>query len=79
MLSRQQSVATESMTDDHHEVARLLEGIRVATGDYALPDWACNSYRTLFHELEAIEKDIFTHVHLENHVLLPRFAQPAAV
>lgn len=25
-------------------------------------------------ELEQLESDVFTHVHLENHVLQPRFA-----
>ena len=31
--------------------------------------------RTLFAELEQLERDILTHVHLENHVLMPRFAK----
>jgi len=48
--------------------------IRVASDDFALPDWACNSYRTLFSELQQMESDVFTHVHLENHVLQPRFS-----
>jgi regulator of cell morphogenesis and NO signaling len=54
--------------------AQLLERIRAASEDFALPEWACNSYRTLFGELQSLERDIFTHVHLENHVLAPRFA-----
>ena len=29
---------------------------------------------TLFAELEVLEGDVLTHVHLENHVLMPRFA-----
>lgn len=63
-----------TMTEDHHDVALLLERVRAAADDFALPAWACNSYRTLFAELEALESDVFTHVHLENHVLRPRFA-----
>lgn len=61
------------MQKDHLEVADLLERMRNATEDYRLPDWACNSYRTLFSELEQLEADILRHVHLENHVLMPRF------
>jgi len=64
----------QSMADEHLEVASLLERIRAASDDFTLPEWACNSYRTLFSELEQIEGDVFTHVHLENHVLKPRFA-----
>lgn len=67
--------ATElaAMVDEHLIVADLLARIRRATDDFALPDWACNSYRTLFAELRQLETDVFTHVHLENHVLRPRF------
>lgn len=68
----------ESMTAEHHAVAELLERIREATLDFSLPDWACNSYRTLFAELETLERDVFTHVHLENHVLAPRFSAESA-
>jgi regulator of cell morphogenesis and NO signaling len=64
----------DSMLTDHHAVAKLLEQIRAASHDFTLPDWACNSYRTLFSELQRLETDTFRHVHLENHVLLPRFA-----
>jgi len=66
-----------SMTVDHHAVAAILERIRAASDDFTLPDWACNSYRTLFAELAALEKDVFAHVHLENHVLAPRFSVQA--
>jgi regulator of cell morphogenesis and NO signaling len=64
----------ESMQDEHLAVAGLLERIRGASDDFTLPDWACNSYNTLFSELKQLESDVFTHVHLENHVLRPRFA-----
>lgn len=66
----------ESMHEEHLEVAKLLERIRAASDDFTLPEWACSSYRTLFSELEQLEGDVFTHVHLENHVLRPRFANP---
>lgn len=68
-------IATElaEMHRDHLEVGTLLEKIRQTTGDFAMPPWACNSYRTLFAELEQLEGDTLRHVHLENHVLMPRF------
>ncbi len=65
--------ALAAMRDEHLGVATLLGTIRDASDDFALPDWACGSYRALFGELQAIERDVFQHVHLENHVLAPRF------
>lgn len=64
----------DAMLLEHHAVAKLLEQIRAASLDFTVPDWGCASYRTLFSELEKLESDTFRHVHLENHVLLPRFA-----
>lgn len=70
------AIATQlaAMLQEHLAVAQLLERVRAASDEFTLPDWACNSYRTLFSELEQLESDVFTHVHLENHVLQPRFA-----
>jgi regulator of cell morphogenesis and NO signaling len=62
-----------SMHMDHLVIGELLSQLRDAADDFRLPEWACNSYRTLFAELEALEADILRHVHLENHVLMPRF------
>lgn len=64
-----------SMLTEHRAVAVLLERVRSAAEEFALPDWACNSYRTLFAELQQMEGDVLKHVHLENHVLKPRFAE----
>ena len=64
----------ESMHRDHIEVGKLLERIHDLTDGYKPADWACNSYRALYGELAALESDVFRHVHLENHVLMPRFA-----
>jgi regulator of cell morphogenesis and NO signaling len=62
-----------AMEEEHHAVGALLERIRAASDDFTLPEWACNSYRTLFSELGQLERDVHVHVHLENHVLKPRF------
>lgn len=67
-----------SMHTDHVAVGGLLAEMRDAAEDYRLPDWACTSYRTLFSELARLEGDVLRHVHLENHVLMPRFVQAVA-
>ncbi len=61
------------MVREHEEVGELLEVLRRTAGDYEPPGWACTSYRTLMSELAALEADTLAHVHLENHVLLPRY------
>jgi len=66
------------MLEEHLAVGALLARVRRLTDGFAIPEWACNTYRVLMAELEALEADIFRHVHLENHVLAPRFAALAA-
>ncbi len=74
---RDEVIADElsTMHEDHLEVAQVLELLRTAADDFEVPEWACTSYTTLYRELAAVEADIFQHVHLENHVLMPRFAR----
>jgi len=62
-----------SMESEHQAVGVLLAEIRSAANDYIEPAWACRTYRTLFAELVRLEADTLRHVHLENHVLAPRF------
>lgn len=63
-----------AMHEDHLRLGEALEQMRALSHDYAVPEWACTSYRTLMRELETLETDTFTHVHTENHVLMARFA-----
>jgi len=51
-----------AMRDDHAAVGELLGRMRTVT---------------LFRELAELEGDVLRHVHLENHVGLPRFVRPA--
>lgn len=61
------------MRSEHEQVGELLAQIRMTAVDFTPPSWACNSYRTLLQELEEVERDTLQHVHIENHVLAPRF------
>lgn len=65
--------ALRRMRDEHLGVGAALERIRALTDDFTAPDWSCRSYRLAMAELEDLETDLLRHVHLENHVLLPRF------
>jgi regulator of cell morphogenesis and NO signaling len=67
-----------AMREEHLAVGALLERMREESDDYRMPDWGCNSYRTLLAELAALESDTLRHVHLENHVLALRAPVRAA-
>jgi regulator of cell morphogenesis and NO signaling len=66
-----------NMLEEHEEVGMMLSVMRAIADDYTCPDWACNSYRTLMAELAHLEADTLRHVHVENHVLRPRFTARA--
>jgi regulator of cell morphogenesis and NO signaling len=67
----------ERMHAEHLTVGDLLARIRSLTDGFITPEWGCNTYRVLMAELDGLEADILRHVHLENHVLAPRFASLA--
>jgi len=66
----------QAMHTDHLAVGAQLAKIRALASDFVTPEWACTSYRTLLSELASLEGDLLRHVHIENHVLMPRFAAP---
>jgi len=41
------------------------------TSDYLIPEDACGSYRYLYKLMEEFERDLFTHIHVENNILFP--------
>jgi regulator of cell morphogenesis and NO signaling len=50
----------------------VLPDLRVATGGFTPPHWACPSTRALYDGLAALEFEIHAHLHLENNVLFPQ-------
>jgi regulator of cell morphogenesis and NO signaling len=60
------------MMMEHDRVGDLLLEMRRLTSDYALPAGACASYGALYRGLEALERDLHEHIHLESNVLFPR-------
>jgi len=59
------------MLTEHDHAGELLAELRSATGDYAVPEDGCASYRSLYERLEALELDTHLHIHKENHALFP--------
>lgn len=60
------------MEHEHEAVGGALRRMRELTDDYTVPGEACNTWRALWHGLEALEKDLHLHIHLENNILFPR-------
>lgn len=60
------------MEIEHESAGEVLVQIRKATGNYALPEDACPTFRALYEELERMEEDLHQHIHLENNILFPR-------
>lgn len=60
------------MMTEHDGAGELLQALRNAANDYALPADACFSYRTLYQALIEFEADLHQHIHLENNILFPR-------
>jgi regulator of cell morphogenesis and NO signaling len=62
----------------HREVDLLLARIRWLADDYDVPEWAGRSYQVAMEELAALEEDVKEHLHIEDHVLIPRLSSRCA-
>jgi regulator of cell morphogenesis and NO signaling len=60
------------MEAEHDSVGAALKDIRAITENYAIPEYACVTYRSLMAGLQELEQDLHVHIHLENNILFPR-------
>lgn len=60
------------MLQEHDSAGNALKKIRELTNNYQLSEQACNTWRALWHGLEALEEALHHHIHLENNILFPR-------
>ena len=60
------------MEAEHESAGQALARIRAITGNFAIPDYACVTYRALMSGLQELEQDLHLHIHLENNILFPR-------
>lgn len=68
-------VAIANLETEHDGAGNILKRIRELTEDFQPPAHACTTYRLTYARLEELEGMTFTHVHLENNVLFPRYAE----
>lgn len=62
----------QAMLSEHEAAGALLEQMRNETGNYAPPAGACPTLVGLYDGLDAFERDLHQHIHLENHLLFPQ-------
>ncbi|MCE7992551.1 MAG: DUF542 domain-containing protein [Roseivirga sp.] len=72
--SPKRSVSTlwEPIEQEHVAAGQALEQIKKLTNNFSLPEDACSSYIQTYTLLEQLTKDIHVHVHLEEHILMPK-------
>lgn len=60
------------MEHEHYVAGEFLVQMREITNNYALPNDACPTFAALYEGLDALEKDLHEHIHLENNILFPK-------
>ncbi len=60
------------MEEEHEAAGEMLRRLRSLTNDYQPPADACNTWRALWAGLDALERDLHEHIHLENNILHKR-------
>ncbi len=60
------------MEMEHDSAGENMARIHEITSAYQPPEWACNTYRALYHMLQEFEDDLHIHIHLENNILFPK-------
>ncbi len=63
------------MEMEHESAGSAMARINELTGGYRPPEDACTTYKVCLQELDAFERDLHAHVHLENNILFPKAAQ----
>lgn len=62
----------QAMIQEHESAATLLGEMRAATHGFVPWPGACPTTVGLYYGLDAFERDLHRHVHLENNLLFPR-------
>jgi len=60
------------MEAEHESAGEAMFEIRQLTNGYTVPADGCATYTVCLQELDAFEKDLHAHVHLENNILFPK-------
>ncbi|HEY3376174.1 MAG TPA: iron-sulfur cluster repair di-iron protein [Armatimonadota bacterium] len=70
--------AVSTLEHEHESAGVALARLRTLTQDYQAPTGACTTYCALYDALQALERDLHQHIHLENNILFQRTRQLVA-
>ena len=73
--SEQKKLLTQKLSqliEEHENEGARFKTIARLTSNYSIPEDACNTYMVAISKLEAFEKDLHQHIHLENNILFPK-------
>lgn len=59
------------MEYEHREALVQVAALEELSGHFVPPAGACNSWRVLYHELQAYVEDLHVHMQVENNLLFP--------
>lgn len=62
----------QMMKHEHDSEGDIFKKIADLSNNYTPPANGCNTYKTAFSMLKEFEKDLHTHIHLENNILFPK-------
>jgi regulator of cell morphogenesis and NO signaling len=80
LSAREQSGSpTELMRSEHEHYGRQLDWIRKLCSNYAAPDHACNTWRGLYSELAALDRELREIIEIENTSVFPDASGSAAI
>ena len=66
------AMPVQVMEQEHQDHGKNLARLRELAHDFETPDEACGTWRALYLGLSELERDLMTHIHLENNILFPR-------
>lgn len=60
------------LESEHEAAGDLLKSMRSTTNHFQAPSDACETFIKTYRQLEALEVDMFEHIHLENNILFKK-------
>lgn len=60
------------MEEEHDNAGDIIKKIQKLSNYFSTPEYACNTYKALYHKLEEFTNDLFQHIHLENNILFTK-------
>lgn len=63
------------LEDEHDAAGTIVKRIQKISNNFTPPEWACNTYKALYHMLDEFINDLYQHIHLENNILFPKIKE----